>query len=295
MESIDNERTWRLETWNRIKSEGFENLPPQFLRDLGVYGGASGIWVDKSRTSELLTDPNGITVGILHTGRHYPDDLSEDGLIYHYPVTNRPPSRDAGEVQATRNAKDAGLPIFVILPGITNRTGRCVRIGWVEDWDDQAKLFLIIFGEQEPSLLEAPGLDTAFNLEGDYSSKTTSSKSRPNQQRFRFRLLKEYGPKCAVCSINLPQLLIAAHVRGKGEQGSDDWRNGVLLCGTHHDAFDQYLFGIDPEDLSIITAPNLSARDLRIKERRLTPLSNQPHKEALKWKWVETQKKWSAS
>src|SRR5262249_52488857 len=54
---------------------------------------------------------------ILHTGRHYPDDLSDDGVIYHYPTTKRPAGRDAAEVQATKNAAALSLPIFAILPG----------------------------------------------------------------------------------------------------------------------------------------------------------------------------------
>src|SRR6266478_1858406 len=56
------------------------------------------------------------------------------------------------------------------------------------------------------------------------------------QQRFRFHVLAKYGPQCAVCSISHPQLLKAAHMRGKADQGCDDWRNGIVLCATHHDA-----------------------------------------------------------
>jgi hypothetical protein len=54
-----------------------------------VYGGAQGIWVDKKNTAKLTSDGEDITVSILHTGRHYPDDLSNDGVIYHSPTTDR--------------------------------------------------------------------------------------------------------------------------------------------------------------------------------------------------------------
>ena len=51
------------------------------LRSALVYGGAQGIWVDKKKTTDALTtDGHGVTVSMLHTGRHYPDDLSEGGL-----------------------------------------------------------------------------------------------------------------------------------------------------------------------------------------------------------------------
>jgi hypothetical protein len=58
------------------------------LRGLGVYGGAQGVWVDKARTKEIA--PAGVTVALLHTGCSYADDLSADGVVYHYPKTGRP-------------------------------------------------------------------------------------------------------------------------------------------------------------------------------------------------------------
>jgi putative restriction endonuclease len=100
---------------------------PGALRSTRVYGGAQGIWVDKTTTGTLSPDGHGITVSILHTGRHYPDDLSDDGLIYHYPTTHRPPGRDLAEVQATKNAATLSLPIFVILPGTDSAAKRSVR------------------------------------------------------------------------------------------------------------------------------------------------------------------------
>jgi len=54
------------------------------------------------------------------------------------------------EVEATKNAARLGIPIFVILPGETNQTRR-VRLGWVEDWDDEASLFLVLFGDAAPA------------------------------------------------------------------------------------------------------------------------------------------------
>ena len=77
----DDEQERRLELWGALKNLGPNNISARSLRDLGVYGGAQGIWIDKARTGNLA--PDGLTVGLLHTGRHYPDDLSEDGLIYH--------------------------------------------------------------------------------------------------------------------------------------------------------------------------------------------------------------------
>jgi len=49
----------------------------------------------------------------------------------------------------------------------------------------------------------------------------------------------------------------AAHICGKAHNGSDDWRNGLPLCSTHHDAFDTHLFAIHPDSLIIETMPGV--------------------------------------
>src|SRR5215207_1790959 len=99
---MSDELRHRLRLWAELKERDPGNLEPKLLRDLGVYGGAQGIWVDKNRTGPLTPSGVGATVSILHTGRHYPDDLSDEGVIYHYPLTSRSPGRDAGEVAATK-------------------------------------------------------------------------------------------------------------------------------------------------------------------------------------------------
>jgi putative restriction endonuclease len=117
MTDIASERQRRQDLWYALAQRDLNDTEPQRLRELGIYGGAQGIWVDKSHTANPETGPDGVTVGILHTGRHYADDLSDDGVIYHYPKTSRPAARDSGEIQATKNAMIHQLPIFVVLPG----------------------------------------------------------------------------------------------------------------------------------------------------------------------------------
>lgn len=264
--------------------------PARALRDLGVYGGAQGIWVDKATTGHLAAD--GVTVGLLHTGRHYPDDVSEDGLIYHYPSTARPASRDAAEVEATKNAARLRLPVFVILPGETNQT-RGVRLGWVEDWDDEAALFLVLFGEAAPAYVPPAEQDEPFWLTDDAPIKRAMVNIRARQQVFRFQVLAEYGTKCAFCSITHPNLVKAAHIRGKRDKGSDDWRNGLPLCSTHHDAYDAHLFAIHPDTLSIVICPDISREAIGLATPILAVKHKRPHRDALAWRYGVTESKWS--
>ena len=289
MADQDDERERRLEIWRSIKELGADNISAISLRGLGAYGGAQGIWVDKARTGHIVT--NGVTVGLLHTGKHYPDDISEDGLIYHYPKTARPPSRDAAEVTATKNAASLNLPIFVILPGETGRIRR-VRLGWVEDWEDDSGLFLVLFGDEPPTYVPPAEQDAVFSLTDDTPNRTSTVKIRPRQQVFRFQVLAQYGSKCAVCSISHPSLLKAAHLRGKREKGSDDRRNGLPLCSTHHDAYDAHLFAIHPDSLSIITSPAISPTAIGLGTSILATKHKKPHRQALAWRFELTQSKW---
>ena len=132
-----------------------------------------------------------------------------------------------------------------------------MRLGWVEDWDDEAALFLILFGEETPAYAPPAEPDEPFSLTDEAPTKKALT-NRGRQQVFRFQVLAQYGTKCAVCAITHPSLVKAAHIRGKREKGSDDWRNGLPLCSTHPDAFDAQLFAIHPDTLSIVTGPDIA-------------------------------------
>ena len=295
---IKSEIVRRTGLWRVISSENTGELEPSRLRDLGIYGGAQGIWVDKAHTADPENAPDGITVSILHTGRHYADDLSDDGLIYHYPKTNRPISRDTGEIQATKNALKLRVPIFVVLPSTKSKSKRGLRVGWVCDFDDDSTMFLISFSNdidvsKASMYMPAESVSEPFILEDDNRIRRQStSLARKGQQRFRFHVLAKYGPQCAVCSISHPQLLKAAHIRGKADRGSDDWRNGIVLCATHHDAYNSFLFSIEPSTLSLKFSPKVTANEIGIQHDELKLLKNRPHDEALNWRWEATRKEW---
>ena len=295
MTDVAFEKDRRLNLWKTLSSENVEDIEPRRLRDLRIYGGAQGIWVDKAQTASADIGLDGATVGVLHTGRHYADDLSDDGVIYHYPKTLRPSARDAAEVQATKNAMLHQLPIFIVLPGKTSGTLRSVKLGWVCDFDDTNAQFLILFGhETPPSYSKAENEGDPFRLMEEPRKKAAAIMVRTGQQRFRFHVLSKYGNKCAVCDIRHPLLLTAAHICGKSERGSDDWRNGIPLCSTHHDAFDRYLFGVDPSSRAIQCKPGISANEIGLRETNLKSQKNSPHVDALQWRWKKTQKEWNA-
>jgi putative restriction endonuclease len=285
MPTVVEERARREAMWASVQAAGdLSRLPPQLLRELGVYGGAQGIWVDTERTRSI-DGGGGITVSLLHTGRHYADELSADGVLYHYPRTGRPPGRDRSEVEATKAAGRFRLPVFVVTPGRTS-SSRSVHKGWIEGWDDDSELFLVTFADDPPWQPPSEDGESPFVLESKITRSRRSVVDRPNQQRFKFAVLKLYGPVCAVCDLAVTNLLQAAHLRGKAEGGSDDPRNGLVLCALHHLALDRRLFAIEPNSLEVCTLPNgPNLAELRLTRRSVQHLPKKPHQEALSYAW----------
>ena len=272
---------WREAVWAEMQSHpAWPDLPPSLLHDLGVYGGAAGIWRD-SRSTEAIT-PGGVAVSVLHTGKHYADDMDEDGIIYHYPTTERSEAHDANEIQSVKNAASLGIPVFVISK---SRKGRRVSRGWVSDHDDHHRLFLIEFTER---------MNTGVVVEVDHLSFEIDERRRMREDqilraerssRFKFDAIKRFKGKCAVTGIDVVEMLDGAHVIPVKNGGPDDPRNALLLSAAHHRAYDAHLWVVEPKSLQIVTrhgGPTLER--MKFKFTNLEHLHEQgvlPHTEAL--------------
>jgi len=286
LEGAVSERQRREGMWSALlRSGGPTGVEPSLLRDLRIYGGAQGVWVDKNTTGEF--SPSGVAVGLLHTGSSHADDLTDEAVLYHYQKTGRHAGRDLAEVEATKSAGRLQVPVFVISHPSPGSQRRNVHKGWVTDWDDETGEFLVRFSDEpmplttdeseeyEPFSLTAPGGRTARRVQ-----------SPDRDPQFKFKVFKRYGPQCAACGMAVKEVLQAAHIRGKKDKGSDDPRNGLVLCATHHVAFDADLFGIEPDTLSIrIAKGGPSAADLGIAVADVQHLRRHPHPDAIAWRW----------
>lgn len=121
---------------------------------------------------------------------------------------------------------------------------------------------------------------------------------RRRNPKFRRRILREYGYKCAVYSYSFEYpvghwpALEAAHIRWHSHHGPDDSENGLSLCVLHHELFDWGIFTVEPESLRIVVAKTLLDR---IPESPITALhetslqtlpkriSDRPASEHLNW------------
>ena len=174
-------------------------------------------------------------------------------MIYHYPHTRRPRGRDLSKIDATKATAKYNLPVFSIVSASTTNKARNVYLSWVEDWDDESEIFLISFGEEPvPTPQPIPDEDSAaFQLKEHLKGKKHEVTTRPGQQKFKFNVFKRYGSRCAVCDIIHKELLEAAHIVPRSVHGSNDARNGLVLCYLHHRAFDVGLFTFEPNTLRI--------------------------------------------
>ena len=283
--AVEAERKLRFAFFERLEPEDWvaRDVAPATLNarvdGFCAYRGQSGIWYDAGRTRNLAGP--GVTVSVLHTGRYYPDDLSDDCVVYHYPVTTRQ-GKDAVEVAATKNAAELNLPVLVITEVGPNRD---IYLSWVADWDDETREFLILFASSATPPAVAESIESEWVKFSDKPKHRVEVLRRDRDPQFAFRVRQRYGAACAVCRLAVVGLIDAAHIIPVADGGSNDPRNGIPLCPTHHRAFDQNAFLVNPHTLELVTPGVDSLDDLRIPVTSIDHLPAKPHVEALAWRW----------
>lgn len=256
------------------------------VREAGILAGYRGVYASKDPVGSQWS-PSGYALGFLDLGSKYANELSNEGVIYHYPKTKRP-GHDKSEISAIHASHGAGLPVFVVARGDHGVKSRKLFRGYIEALDDQAGMALITFAN-DGKLPPPPAADEAespFALQDEDAALVWSKRrARPNQARFAFDVAARYGTACAVCGISVKEALEAAHLRPKSKSGSDDARNGLMLCRNHHRMFDSALFGIHPGTGTVSTHEPYELSDLFITAKNLAHLPAQPHPDALQDAW----------
>ena len=285
MSIIEDELLRRLEIYDQLKmSDNWPLVTPQEVRDLKIYGGASGVWVDKQWTRQFA--PDGIAMGILHTGRHYDDDVDESGILYHYPSTLRPTSRDDGEIQSLKNAKVHNLPIFVI-QDIKGR--KKVNLAWLSDFDDSLKICLLTFETSISQPLSPPVPlyeQNEIPLFGPRRISKAEVQRAERDPKFKFQIMQRFQGTCVLSSISVTQMLDAAHIIPVANRGTESIANGLLLSASLHRAFDSRLWAINPETLKVETKSDGPSVDkMRITNTDLSEFADILNVTALQYRY----------
>ena len=103
--------------------------------------------------------------------------------------------------------------------------------------------------EEMPYMGELVNDDVADEALPAGTTRTITTQARMNQGFFRKVVLSAYDQKCCVTGINIPTLLIAAHIKPWNVSDPKTERtnpcNGLALNTLHHEAFDEGIFTID--------------------------------------------------
>jgi hypothetical protein len=284
--TLKGERERREDLWLKLNEAGGPlSVPAALLNELKIFYGGRGIWVDKTKTKNIGGSSDGVTVGLLHSGAIYEDDLFEDGAIYHYPTTEVP-GRDAAEIAATKAASNFDLPVFL---SILNRsTGlRDVKLAWVESSDDSLKQFKLSYIEQHLTHDKQQSDDRPFVVTAPRTKDEITTNRSKRHPGFKFDVLSYYNKvECCLCEVRALRLLDAAHIVDVQHNGTDDARNGLILCANHHRAYDAQMFAIEPGSYQLKRAPKQpSFDDLGITKTSIASLFQKPHDDALAWRW----------
>lgn len=296
--TVDGERTWRQAVWSHWqvqKDREGRVLPPQALHDFATCGEGRGVWLDKAKTT--LIRNAGLAKGVLDTGSHRSDILTEQSVLYQYPRTDG--GRVDSEIDVMKTAAELRLPIFVLVTPAPCPEGRIARLAWVEGWDDQSSTFLLSFNDSPPEqvLTKDHSDDEPFTLTGGRSRhEQRSVRVRPDQSRFKLGVFQRYSPRCPLSGVSVLEMLEAAHLRPVADDGTNDPRNGIPLNAALHRAFDAHLFAFHPTTLEVVTRrEGPTPAQLGITTPNLRGLARQPHEEALRWRYDEWRRQTGAA
>lgn len=206
------------------------------------------------------------------------------------------------------------LGVFKQLTDKTDRrhgsTYRVLGLGLITGYDANADVFIlesadrtalervtsVIADEEaryEVQLCAQPTNQFRPFIKEESVNYTVSTPKR--DEAFRRVVLHEYDFTCAVCEMKfrLDNLVeaTAAHIVPKRESGTDDPRNGLALCRSHHWAFDAGIFTLS-DDHQVLLSPSLERAETRnfglldLSGKPILLPGNEvlhPHPEALAW------------
>ena len=118
----------------------------------------------------------------------------------------------------------------------------------------------IVAEETNPKKISAK-LITHFDITKEGEDKVSQTKKRIGQDYFRRMILANYGGRCALTGIDIPQLLLASHIIPWSDKAHKQDRlnpcNGICMSALYDKAFDKGLITISPDDYSVVLSPVL--------------------------------------
>jgi len=124
----------------------------------------------------------------------------------------------------------------------------------------------IVAQESNPQSISAK-LIAHFDITKEGEDKISLTKQRKCQDYFRRMILANYGGRCALTGIDIPQLLLASHIIPWADKSHKKERlnpcNGICLSALYDKAFDQGLISISPDDYSVVISSVLRENETK--------------------------------
>jgi putative restriction endonuclease len=124
----------------------------------------------------------------------------------------------------------------------------------------------IVAQENNPRTISKK-LITHFDITKEGEDKISMTKQRKGQDYFRRMILTNYGSRCALTGIDIPQLLIASHIipweDKKHKQDRLNPCNGICLSALYDKAFDEGLISFSPSDYTVCFSSILREKETK--------------------------------
>jgi putative restriction endonuclease len=200
--------------------------------------GQRGIWFPAG-----FTVPISISTAI--NGSYDLDDIGDDGLLIYAYFGTDPNHRDN---RGLREAMRTRTPLIYFKEVHNHRYQAIWPVMILSDHPEA----LHVRAAMDPAYSELrPGLsfeDTQLSPLDLRRYAWSQTRHRLHQGAFRELVVSAYNRRCAICRLNHPELLDAAHIiADSDDRGIPVVQNGLSLCKIHHAAYDQNILGVDSD------------------------------------------------
>mgnify|MGYP003600064270 FL=1 len=160
---------------------------------------------------------------------------------------------------------------------------------WDEFYHNQEELVFLseqILAQKENTSIENKYQELLFDIK-DLKGETAirQVKTRVNQSVFRQMVLANYSVKCAITSIDIPELLLASHIMpwSINEEHRLNPENGICLSALNDKAYDKGIIGITPNYEVIFSTSLKSKKETSFYKNNFAPIENLKISEPLKY------------
>jgi putative restriction endonuclease len=145
------------------------------------------------------------------------------------------------------------------IKGLANPGNNAIAIynEFVKNWDEMLYDSELLLAKYQNKSIEETTLDKDeyHSLQNDLLlgkkgiNVERLVKARVNQSLFRKVIIGNYYKACAICKLDISNLLVASHILkwSENEKHRLNPQNGICLCNTHDRAFELGYIGITPE------------------------------------------------